>query len=140
MFSISLMAIPAFLTAPTDIALKQFKTIYDIGKLSTPPACLVSAGTFLYLSYRNYALDSNSPWMVFLGAGISSGTVLALTYIALERSSQTLIRLEKLPTEKIIPEEEVKAALRRWKLVNFIRSGLFASSAILSFQGFLQLI
>lgn len=137
MSSISLMAIPAFLVAPSHIALKQFKTIYDIGKISTPPACVVTAGTFLYLSYRNYALDSNSPWISFLGAGISSGAVLGLTYAVLERSSQKLLRLEKEST--VIHDDEVKDALRRWRLVNFIRSALFATSAIISFQGSLQL-
>ena len=141
MFSISIMAIPAFLAAPAPIALKQFNTIYQIGKVSSPPSCLFTAGTFFYLSYCSHpsfshaSIDSQIGWKYYLAASACAGIVVPFTYVVLEKTSQELLRLEKIDGESLKDEDKTRVGmlLRRWKILNLIRSGMLAASTIIGF-------
>jgi hypothetical protein len=145
-FSISIMGIPAFLAAPATISLKQFNTIYQIGKASTPPSCLFTAATFFYLSYCNYPslshgiIEPQSRWKRHLGAGVCAAVVLLFTYIVLEKTSQELLRLEKTEGESLKGESEIVVGilLHRWKSLNLVRSGMLAASAIIGFFSILR--
>jgi Domain of unknown function (DUF1772) len=141
MFSISIMAIPAFLEASAPTALKQFDTIYQIGKVSTPPSCVFTAATFFYLSYCSHPslshslIESRNGWKEYLVAGACAGMVLPFTYIVLEKTSQELLHLEH-KNDKALDEEgntRVDMLLRRWKILNLVRSVMLVASAIVGF-------
>jgi hypothetical protein len=145
MLSISIMAIPAFISAPTTIALTQFRTIYDIGKVLTPPCCLFTAGTFFYLSYQSYSLASSDyltvigaraawEWKAYAVAGTLAGAVVVFTYAVLERTSQWLLRLGRIggvKQEEGEGKRKVEMLLRKWGWLNLVRSGMLGASAII---------
>jgi hypothetical protein len=141
MFSISIMAIPAFLEASASTALNQFDPIYQIGKVSTPPSCIFTAATFFYLSYCNHPsishslIESRNGWKGYFVAGACAGMVLLFTYIVLENTSQELLHFEH-KNDKSLDEEgntRVDMLLRRWKILNLVRGGIFVASAIIGF-------
>lgn len=147
MFSISIMAIPAFLTAPAPVALKQFNAIYQIGKVSSPPSCIFTAAAFFYLSYYNYPSFSHGiiesqggGWKGYFVAGACAGAVVPFTYTVLEKTSQELLRLEKIKGEELNGEGElrVRMLLRRWRSLNLVRSGILATCAIIGFCSILS--
>jgi hypothetical protein len=135
------MAIPAFLTAPPPIALKQFGTIYQLGRVSSPPSCLFTAATFFYLSYcthpsnSHHFIESQSVWKSYLLAGACAGAVVPYTYAALEKVNHKLLHLGKMSAEALKNEDEIdtKILLRRWRSLNLVRSGMLAASAIIGF-------
>jgi len=61
--------------------------------------------------------------------------VLPFTYIVLEKTSQELLHFEH-KNDKSLDEEgntRVDMLLRRWKILNLVRSGMFVASAIIGF-------
>jgi hypothetical protein len=134
------MAIPAFLETSAPTALNQFDTIYQIGKVSTPPSCVFTAATFFYLSYCSHPsisrslIESRNWWKGYLAAGACAGMVLPFIYIVLEKTSQELLHFEH-KNDKSLDEgnTRVDMLLRRWKILSFVRSGMLVASAIVGF-------
>ena len=101
MFSISIMAIPAFLIAPAPVALKQFNTIYQIRKVSSLPSCLFTEATFFYLSYYNYPslsygiIESQGGWKGSFVAGACAGSAAPFTYMVFGENEPGVVALEE---------------------------------------------
>src|SRR5258706_15209491 len=99
MTTISIMAIPALLYSgsPTT-ALRQWTSMYELGRVTTPPSMALSSLVFFYLSYWHYSSSSFSSkreWQLYLLAGSIVGGVLAFTYGGLEKGNHDVLALVK---------------------------------------------
>lgn len=51
--SVSFMSVPSILVAPSaDLAARQWKKLYDMGKASAPPFAVTCAACFSFLAYH----------------------------------------------------------------------------------------
>ena len=50
--SISWQSVPALMDAPAPLLARQWKKIFDQGKVVAPPMALISSAIFGYLAYR----------------------------------------------------------------------------------------
>jgi len=93
MVFISIVALPALLAVPTHIAIKQFDTIYQIDKVSSPPSCFFTAANFFnlscnYPSVTHAIIESQGRKKRHLLAGVCTEAVVAFTYVILETTSR----------------------------------------------------
>jgi len=106
MVFICIVALPALLAVPTHIAIKQFDTIYQIDKVSSPPSCFFTAANFFNLvSYSCYHRVSRQEekasfsWCMYRG-----GCGIYLCDFGDDKSE--LLRLEKLGGESLKKEDK----------------------------------
>ncbi|KAI4732970.1 DUF1772-domain-containing protein [Aureobasidium sp. EXF-12298] len=84
--SISWQSVPALLDAPAPLLARQWKKIFDQGKVAAPPMAVLSSAIFGYLAYREPTASSGFklytvaailvpsiiPYTVFLMSGINN--------------------------------------------------------------------
>jgi len=144
----TIWAIPALMEAPAPIAAKQWKRIYDGGKIVVPPASILSGAIFGFLAWRERGA-SNSGFGLYTAAailtpaasiaytlGIMMPTNDKLTEKATSLSSSTAG--EGADEAGVAKEDTVNALLDKWATMNLLRGVLIATSAVLGAWASLQ--
>ncbi|MCJ1421746.1 hypothetical protein MMC32_008112 [Xylographa parallela] len=126
-FALSHIAVPALYHAPTTVMLKQFATIYAIGK-ATAPTTLVAAATFSgYLAYAlpslrySYVATAVLPCMVVPWTGIMMMSIndeLARRLVAAEN-----LKGSETTSEAAMPKgQKTVDLLAKWQGLNYVRA------------------
>ncbi|KAH8883679.1 hypothetical protein GQ53DRAFT_428072 [Thozetella sp. PMI_491] len=129
----TILVVPALLSAPHNIAVKQFKLIHAIGRLTQTPATLVAALLHGFVAYRARDLGSGAwsrwatsaaltaavvPWSLALVEPVN-GQLLAIAGTGDKREGGTEI------------SEKTEVLLRRWNVLNVFRAGFaFAAGGV----------
>ena len=123
MASISLLAIPAVSQSTSNgIIVKQFTKMYQIGRLTQPPATLVTGLLFLYAAWKSDNKVSSKK--VLAGAGASVLSVLGFTYAVLEPTSNALMDMIHYQDIERTDGQEERVLLRKWGVLNAVRAGM----------------
>ncbi|MCJ1437579.1 hypothetical protein MMC27_006966 [Xylographa pallens] len=128
-FTLSHIAVPALYHAPTTVMLKQWATIYAIGKATAPTTLVVAAAFSGYLAYAVPSLRYS-----YVGAAVLPCMVVPWTAIMMSSTNDELARrlvaAENLKggettSEAAIPKGQKTAdLLAKWQGLNYVR-GLF---------------
>ncbi|KAL6702820.1 hypothetical protein ACN47E_000906 [Coniothyrium glycines] len=136
--------VPTLSVAPIDTLVHEFKTMYAIGKASSP---LVAITVTLCNAYSAYhASQDGNPSH---GAVSSSTLLIAATICVPLIIPYTVLRMEPAVNRKLIAlgakvekgakaqdlgvrEDEVRNLLKSWKGMNFVRAALVAAGACLT--------
>ncbi|MCJ1474714.1 hypothetical protein MMC13_003374 [Lambiella insularis] len=132
MASISLLAVPALSSAPSNTALcQQFTTLYNIGRRTQPPVTLLTSLIFYYAAYCNRS-------RLMAAAGTSVLAVLPYTIIVLEPTSNAIKdKIHYHDIERNDGQEEI-ALVKRWGVLNSISATFPAVAAWLGALALLQ--
>jgi len=107
--------------------------MYDLGKVTSPPAVLFSSLSFFYLAYRTYPFHASgqNEWKLYLAAGTVVFSVLPFTFGVLEATNHALLRIGKRHAvrSKEGDEERIRALIESWKVLNLVRSGILIVGA-----------
>ncbi|MCJ1316010.1 hypothetical protein MMC15_001330 [Xylographa vitiligo] len=126
-FTLSHIAVPALYHAPTTVMLKQWATLYAIGKATAPTTLLAAAAFSGYLAYAvpslrwNYTAAAILPCMVVPWTAImmsSTNDELARRLMAVED-----LKGSKTTSETSMPEGQKTAdLLAKWQSLNYVRA------------------
>lgn len=140
----SLAGVPTLEIAPVDVLVHQFKTMYNIGKSTSPPLAIAVTICNLYSAYRSKGetdIEQGiiSPFRLYLAAAILIPCIIPYTLLYMEPTvNEKLISLgakvEKgsNANDLGVSHDEVRAMLMRWKTMNFVRAGIVGIGAILT--------
>ena len=134
MFSLSFLAVPAWLIAPSPLLVRQWQLSYDVGKIMNPAIAIVSAISYGYLSYKLYGgLNHPKAEMYGLSALVSFG-VVPYTMLVMLSTNQKLFKKhdemkamdvgEKATEVGLAKGESTKELVDRWGMMNVGR-GMF---------------
>ncbi|MCJ1392995.1 hypothetical protein MMC18_005867 [Xylographa bjoerkii] len=136
-FGLSHIAVPALYHAPTPIMLKQWATIYAIGKATGPVAALVAATAFGYLARAVPALRYS-----YVGAAALSITIVPWTGIMMTATNDELTNrlaaFEKLKDGEAAAEagrpqgEKTVDLMAKWQALNYVRALFPLAGAVLA--------
>ena len=155
MTSISLLAVPALLhpsaakhasTTPAE----QFATMYAIGRVTQPPATLLTSLAFFSLAYRHYynppfgkvvPANAVAEWKLWAAGGVAVlAALVPYTYVVLEPTSWRILQSAKWQGEQGLwseteggiatsaavgnekEEDEARNLIYRWGVLNLIRA------------------
>ncbi|KAK0634589.1 hypothetical protein B0T17DRAFT_611574 [Bombardia bombarda] len=127
---VSLIAVPALLSAPHTIAAKQFKLMHGIGSLIQPSSTLLAALLHGFAAYRLHQSGSGA-WSRWAAAAALSSAILPLTIALMEPTSRQLLAIAGTSEKREGGTEisvKTEGLLRRWNVLNAVR-GLLAVSA-----------
>ncbi|GAB7351244.1 hypothetical protein MBLNU459_g1671t2 [Dothideomycetes sp. NU459] len=113
---ISFMCGPALMDSPAPLAAKQWKKVFDSGKVIAPPLSVVSAAIFGGLAYRALLVPSIVPYTIFF---------MAPTNNKLEQKASSLANASLSDTAAeagVAKEETTHALLDKWISLNLGRS------------------
>lgn len=142
--SVSYIAIPSFQLAPGPVSVRQWKVLYDRGKVTAPPAALLTASSFGYLAYSfsKSSLPTDSfRSQLYVSAAVAILCIVPYTLLVMEGETavngKLIAKLEGpngfSVTEKITEAgspkgETVNELLDSWAFHNAVR-GLFSLAA-----------
>ncbi|KAF2274918.1 uncharacterized protein EI97DRAFT_459871 [Westerdykella ornata] len=141
--SISYIGVPALMQAPAPLAVKQWDTVYSIGKKTAPALAVVSS---LALGYVTYHLDPRSlHYKLNLAATILIPSIIPYTFAFIVPTNKKLYeKLRSLATTGledkaaevgVAKKETVNALLDKWATLNLIRALLAGAGAVLAAWG-----
>lgn len=131
---ITVLGVPPLMLAPSPLVARQWKKVYDLGVVRSPPLALTSALSFSFLSYKLYGtLNQPKAELYALSALLTIG-IVPYTLLAMLPTNNKLMRNAE-EAEAMTPEEqimEVKDSERRstkqlldlWATHNLVR-GMF---------------
>jgi hypothetical protein len=135
--AMSYVTVPVIGMAPTEVAVRQWKRTYDLGKGVAPPFALLSAGSFAYLAYatRSFAARSNR----YVVAAVLVTSIIPYTIAIMAPGANN--RLTDLAAESeagkrgevklSASQEEVRELFSKWKNMNYVRAALTGSAALI---------
>ncbi|GAB7351245.1 hypothetical protein MBLNU459_g1671t1 [Dothideomycetes sp. NU459] len=127
---ISFMCGPALMDSPAPLAAKQWKKVFDSGKVIAPPLSVVSAAIFGGLAYRAPS-GSHATWLYTAAALLVPSIVpytiffMAPTNNKLEQKASSLANASLSDTAAeagVAKEETTHALLDKWISLNLGRS------------------
>lgn len=123
MATISLLAVPALCSAPSNTAIvTQFNTMYNVGRLMQRPGTLLTSLIFFYTAYCN-----RSRLLAAAGMAVLAG--LPYTLVVLEPTSNAIMdKIHYHDIERNDGQEE-RALVKRWGVLNGIRATFPAVAA-----------
>lgn len=138
--SLSFLAVPPLLLAPAPLAARQWRLLFEHGRVSAPPLAFLSALSFSYLSYKFYGTLNHAKAELYalcsvLGIAIIPYTIVMMSGVNAKLSSKAenaeAVVLE-MSAEVAAPKgDSVNELLDLWATNNFAR-GLFPlASAVL---------
>ncbi|KAI9721374.1 MAG: hypothetical protein M1835_004007, partial [Candelina submexicana] len=77
--ALSYYAVPSFLLAPTPLLLRQWRAMYDRGKVTGPPLSILGGLSYAYLAYHTHYNNFKNPLLL---TGHASDTSVARLYVA----------------------------------------------------------
>ena len=110
--------------------------MYDFGKRVSPALSVASAGVWAYLAYTSYNSGTNvgkqegavtSKSSLYSLAAVATGSVLLYTVIIIMPNNKDLMRLNRIAGISgagSVSEAEVKALLKSWNSMNYVRAVL----------------
>ena len=110
--------------------------VYDLGKEVSPTLSVASAGVWAYLAYAFYDSGTNvgrqegavtSKSLLYSLAAVATGSVLLYTVIFIMPNNKDLMRLNRtagMSGAGSVSEAEVKALLKSWNSMNYVRAVL----------------
>ncbi|KAJ5026883.1 hypothetical protein J3E72DRAFT_243284 [Bipolaris maydis] len=136
--------VPTLSVAPVDTLVHQFKTMYNIGKATSPLVAITVTlcnGYSAYCSRNDTNLVGNvaSPFTLYAAAAIFVPLIVPYTLLYMEpQVNKRLLTLGGMVEQGTkakdlgVSDEEVRVMLKRWKGMNFVRAALVALGAVLS--------
>ena len=141
---ISYFSIPALLLAPSPLAVRQWKLIYDAGSKTAPPIAMTSALSFACLAYRlrDSTSRANSPaGKFYIMATIATSSIVPFTLVIMRNVNSMLhdrakdtegLRSDEVLSEiGVTKEESTKQLVDYWGLLNFCRGLLPLTGTVL---------
>lgn len=135
---------PTLNIAPVDVLVHQFKTMYNIGKSTSPLFAISVTICNIYSAYRS----KDEPWLekgmissfrLYVAAAILVPCIIPYTLLYMEPTVNTKLlklgeKVEKGSKAKDlgVNVEDVRTMLVRWKSMNFVRAGIVGLGAILA--------
>jgi hypothetical protein len=134
-FGASHLTIPLLYNLPVPTSTRLFSSLYHRGAITLVPLTLFSGLNFGTLAYL-----IPSQRLTYAIAGASTLSALAWTQIVIAPTNKRLCEVSEMgdvETEKV-KGEEVDELLRRWKWMNFVRSGLALAGGLVGFSALLR--
>ncbi|MCJ1401461.1 hypothetical protein MMC11_004674 [Xylographa trunciseda] len=135
-FGFSHVTIPCLCQAPTAVMLKQFASLYNIGKATAPVADIVATAAFAYLAYAVPALRNS-----YIGAAAIACMIGPWTLIMMIPTNDELFRrvaaAEKLKDGESVSEaglpkgQKTPELLAKWRRLNYLRALFPLTGAIM---------
>jgi len=114
--SMSIFFVPALLQAPPPVAVKQWASIFNLGKVTGPPISIAAAGAYSYLAYQ--LPSSSSPkFKGYVTAAILSAVIAPYTIILMSSTNNKLLALDAAGGRG----EGTFSLLDHWGVLNFWR-------------------
>lgn len=135
---------PTLSIAPVDTLVHQFKTMYNIGKATSPLIAItvtICNGYSAYCSRADTHLigDNVSRFALYTAAAICVPSIVPYTLLYMEPTVNSKLlalgaKVEKGAKAKDlgVSEQEVRGMLKRWRGMNFVRAALVAAGAVLA--------
>jgi hypothetical protein len=131
--SMSIAGIPAAAKAPSNFAVRQWRTIYDIGVNSAPKVALASASAFGYAAYLvsksnsspTASFSTTNPVFMLSIAAVSTVMIAPFTLLAMLPTNKALdTKLESAENGTTVKsdDDELRSLLKTWAGLNGIRS------------------
>ncbi|RMZ73869.1 Noranthrone monooxygenase [Pyrenophora seminiperda CCB06] len=136
--------VPTLSLAPVDVLVHEFRTMYIIGKSTSPLIAITATLCNGYSAYRfkdDTALIAGvvSPFALYLAATICVPTIIPYTILYMEpKVNRKLLMLGGMvekgakASDLGVSKAEVQGLLIRWKGMNFVRAGLVGLGAVLA--------
>ncbi|USP77348.1 hypothetical protein yc1106_04622 [Curvularia clavata] len=136
--------VPTLSIAPVDTLVHQFKTMYNIGKATSPLVAItvtICNGYSAYCAKDSTDLIGNliSPFALYTAATVCVPSIVPYTLLYMEPAvNKKLLTLGGMVENGTkakdlgVGDEEVRSMLKRWKGMNFVRATLVATGAVLS--------
>ncbi|CZR61030.1 uncharacterized protein PAC_10926 [Phialocephala subalpina] len=145
--TLSTFLIPRLLDSPTPLMLKQWNTMFQVGRKAGPQLALLSAISYFYLSYKshlsplpafsNTLLSKTTSYAI---AGLLSIGIVPYTLIFISGTNSKLLKkVEETKTLKVSDEvvevglgnESAHALVDWWGMLNLGRGALLVASGVL---------
>lgn len=136
--------VPTLNIAPVDVLVHEFKTMYNIGKSTSPFIAIMVTACNGFSAYRSkddtsLVFGLVSPFSLYLAATICVPCIIPYTLLYMEPTvNMKLIdmgtKVEKGARAKDLgmSEEDIRKMLVRWKGMNFVRAAIVGTGALLT--------
>jgi len=138
---LSVWVIPTLMEAPAPVAAKQWKKMFDLGRVSMPPTTILTSSIFGYLAWQS---ATPSSFRLYTAAAIIAPTMIPFTIgVMMPTNNKLEEKAQSFASSGadevgVAKEETVNALLDRWATLNLVRSVLLLTSAILGGWASLQ--
>ncbi|EDU45233.1 repeatfamily protein [Pyrenophora tritici-repentis] len=136
--------VPTLSLAPVDVLVHEFRTMYNIGKSTSPLIAITATLCNGYSAYRfknDTALVGGvvSPYALYLASTVVVPLIIPYTILYMEpKVNRKLLSLGAMvekgakASDFNVSEAEIRGLLVRWKGMNFVRAGLVGLGALLT--------
>ena len=131
---ISFFAVPTWLVAPNPLPVRQWKVSFDRGKIINPALALVSAISYIYLSYRLYGTLNHPKAEMYGLSAMAPLVIFPYTIFGMMSTNRKLLKKhdemkgldvgEKATEVGLAKGESTKELIDRWGMLNLGR-GMF---------------
>ncbi|CZT15473.1 uncharacterized protein RCC_12329 [Ramularia collo-cygni] len=131
--------------APADVGVRQFKTMYNKGKSTSPLIVVAATLCNAYSAYRSSGSSVElvggvvSPFALYVTAAVCLPAIIPFTLLVMEPGvNRELIRLGTLSEKGMelnrikLMEHDIQAMLVSWKGLNYVRAALVGAGALIS--------
>ena len=132
--SLSFLAVPPLLLAPSPVLARQWKDCFDRGKILNPAITLVSTISYGFLSYRLYRTLNHPKAEMYALSAVIAAAILPWTRLVMWPTNVKLFKKYEEMKELSIKEEATEVGLAKgestkelvdkWGALNVVR-GLF---------------
>lgn len=143
-FCFSQAGVPTLKIAPVNVLVHEFKTMYNIGKSTSP---LIAISVTLCNAYSAYESKDAiggvlSPFIYYLAATLCVPCIVPYTLLVMEPMvNKRLLTLGSMAERGVkaegftSEEDDVREKLIRWKAMNFVRAAIVGVGALLALLG-----
>ncbi|KAF2024554.1 hypothetical protein EK21DRAFT_104576 [Setomelanomma holmii] len=136
--------VPTLNLAPVDILVKEFRTMYNIGKSTSPLFAVIVTMCNGFSAYHSkdstsLVLRSVSPFALYLAATMCVPCIIPYTVLYMEPTVNVKLldmgaKAEKGAKARDLgtSEKDIRDMLVRWKGMNFIRAAIVGTGALLT--------
>ena len=129
----TILVVPALLSAPHNIAAKQFKLLHSISRFAQPATTLLAALLHGFIAYRAHGLGYGA-WSRWATSAALTAAVLPWSFGLVEPVSDQLLAIAGTGEKKeggTEVSEKTEVLLRRWNTLNAVRGVLaFAAGGV----------
>lgn len=135
---------PTLKVAPVNVLVHEFKTMYNIGKSTSPFIAITVTLCNAYSAYRSKDAVGAvvSPFVYYLAATLCVPCIVPYTLLFMEPMvNRKLLSLGSMAEHGVkaegfsSEEDDVREKLIRWKGMNFVRAGIVGVGALLAALG-----
>ena len=140
-FSISFLAVPTWLIAPSPILVRQWQVSFDRGRIVNPAIALVSIISYTYLSYSLYGTLNHPKAEIYGLSALSTFAIWPYTIFGMMSTNRKLFKKhdemkgldvgEKATEVGLAKGESTKELVDRWAMLNVGRGLLPLVGAVL---------